>query len=100
MSCQNERSLHQNKAVAMKILAARLMEREMKERAKEISELKGDHISAEWGNQIRSYVIHPYKMVKDHRTNYEVSSVEKVLDGDVDSFMDAYLRSTVGPMQN
>ena len=100
VSCQNERSLHQNKAVAMKILAARLMEREMKERAKEISELKGDHISAEWGNQIRSYVIHPYKMVKDHRTNYEVASVEKVLDGDVDSFMDAYLRSTVGPIQN
>ena len=98
MSCQNERSLHQNKAVAMKILAARLMERQMKERAKEIADLKGDHISAEWGNQIRSYVMHPYKMVKDHRTNYEVSSVEKVLDGDVDSFMNAYLRSTVGTM--
>ena len=96
VSCQNERSQFQNKEYAMKVLRARLMEREMKRRAEEEAKLKGEHVSAEWGNQIRSYVLHPYKMVKDHRTAYETSDPNAVLDGDLDSLLEAYLLSTVG----
>ena len=95
-SCQNERSLYQNRTIAMGILAARLMEREMAERAKEMDKIRGEHVSAEWGNQIRSYVLHPYKMVKDHRTSYETSDTDGVLDGDIGAFIDAYLATTVG----
>ena len=95
-SCQNERSLYQNRNIAMNILAARLMEREMAERAKEMDKIRGEHVSAEWGNQIRSYVLHPYKMVKDHRTSYETSDTDGVLDGDIGAFIDAYLATTVG----
>ena len=80
----------------MRILLARLVERETAEKAKQIAKLKGDHISPEWGNQIRSYVIHPYKLVKDHRTGYETSDSDAVLDGDIDGFIKAYLTSTVG----
>ena len=96
VSCQNERSQYQNKAIAMTILLARLMEREMQHRADEVARLKGEHISAEWGNQIRSYVIHPYKLVKDHRTGHETSAADAVLDGEIDGFVNAYLTHTVG----
>lgn len=96
VSCQNERSQYQNKAIAMRILTSRLVEREMKLRSQEVAKLKGDHISAEWGNQIRSYVLHPYKMVKDHRTGHETSDAEGVLDGGMDGFMSAYLTHTIG----
>ena len=98
-SCQNERSLYQNRTIAMGILAARLMEREMAEHAKKMDKIRGEHVSAEWGNQIRSYVLHPYKMVKDHRTSYETSDTDGVLDGDIGAFIDAYLATTVGKRQ-
>ena len=96
VSCQNERSQHQNKEIAMRILRARLVEREMRRRAEEMAKLKGEHVSPEWGNQIRSYVLHPYRMVKDHRTECETSDSEAVLDGDIDQFIEAYLTSAVG----
>ncbi len=93
--CQNERSQHQNREIAMRILTARLVERELQRRADEMAKIKGDHISPEWGNQIRSYVLHPYRMVKDHRTGWETSNSDSVLDGDIDGFVKAYLTSTV-----
>ncbi len=96
VSCQNERSQHQNKAIAMRILLARLIEREMGQRAEKVAKLKGDHISPEWGNQIRSYVLQPYKMVKDHRTGFETSDADSVLNGDLQGFIRSYLSSTVG----
>ena len=96
VSCQNERSQHQNKAIAMRILTARLVEREMKARAEERDRLKGEHVSAEWGHQIRSYVLQPYKMVKDHRTDFETSDAEGVLDGNLDEFIKSYLTHRVG----
>jgi peptide chain release factor 2 len=95
VSCQNERSQHQNREFAMKILVARLLERELQKRAEELSRLKGDHVSAEWGSQIRSYTLHPYKLVKDHRTGHQSSDAEGVLDGALDEFIDAFLMSTV-----
>ena len=95
-TCQNERSQRQNREFAMRILLARLVEREMQRRAEEMAKIKGEHVSPEWGNQIRSYVLHPYRMVKDHRTDYEDSSAEDVLDGNIDSFIEAYLASQVG----
>jgi peptide chain release factor 2 len=88
---QNERSQHQNRDFAMKILKARLLERRIAEREQELSNLRGMHVEAGWGNQIRSYVLHPYQMVKDHRTNYETSATNDVLDGDLDAFMLAEL---------
>ena len=96
VSCQNERSQHQNKEIAMRILTARLVEREMRLRAEEMAKIKGAHVSPEWGHQIRSYVLHPYKMVKDHRTDWESSNTDSVLDGDIDELIQAYLTSTVG----
>jgi len=88
---QNERSQHQNREAAMKILRARLLERRLEEREAEIRELKGVHVEAGWGNQIRSYVLHPYQMVKDHRTEHETGNTTAVLDGDLDAFMVAEL---------
>ncbi|MEX2599116.1 MAG: peptide chain release factor 2, partial [Dehalococcoidia bacterium] len=85
VACQNERSQLQNKESALKVLRAKLLEIEIRRRAEERARIKGDHIAAEWGNQIRSYVLHPYKMVKDHRTNYETTNPDAVLDGELDS---------------
>jgi peptide chain release factor 2 len=96
VSCQSERSQTQNREMAMKILRARLYELELERQRAERDELKGEHVDAGWGNQIRSYVLHPYKMVKDLRTGYEVGSPEAVLDGDLDGFMKAFLRHSVG----
>ncbi len=94
--CESQRSQYQNKETALRILYARLLDMERTRRKKEEARLKGERIEAGWGNQIRSYVLHPYKMVKDHRTGYEVSNAEAVLDGDLEGFVVAYLRSRVG----
>jgi peptide chain release factor 2 len=96
VSCQNERSQVQNREVAMKILRARLYQLEVEKQEEELARLKGAHVDAGWGNQIRSYVLHPYKMVKDLRTDYETGNVEAVLDGHLDELIDAYLRSMMG----
>lgn len=92
-TCQNERSQLQNKEQAMKILRAKLHHRYLDEQEKEKQKLRGEYASAEWGSQIRSYVIHPYKMVKDHRTKHETADAEGVLDGNLAEFMEAYLKN-------
>ena len=94
VTCQNERSQSQNREFAMRILRARLLELRQAEREEERAVLRGEYTKAEWGSQIRSYVLHPYQMVKDHRTEYEKGNTQSVLDGDLDEFMEAYLRTT------
>ncbi|MPZ50159.1 MAG: peptide chain release factor 2 [Dehalococcoidia bacterium] len=96
VTCQNERSQGRNKELAMRVLEARLLEKQVEKRAEEQAKIKGEHIEAGWGNQIRSYVLHPYRMVKDHRTDYETSNANAVLDGDLDGFIQAYLKSRMG----
>lgn len=92
VQCQNQRSQKQNRDRAMQILKARLYEMEMEKQEAAMSELKGENVDAGWGNQIRSYVLHPYQLAKDHRTDYEVGNVSAVLNGRLNDFMEAYLR--------
>ena len=96
VTCQNERSQAQNREMAMRILRGRLYDLERQKQEEEQARLKGEHIDAGWGNQIRSYVLHPYKMVKDHRTSHEVGNADAVLDGRLDDFIEVYLRQTAG----
>ena len=96
INCQNERSQHQNREFAMRILKAKLLARQNEEKAREVAKLRGERSNPEWGNQIRSYVLHPYKSVKDHRTNYQSTNPDAVLDGGLNGFIEAYLLSTVG----
>lgn len=92
VSCQNERSQHKNKAIAMKILKSRLYDLKMKEQEKKMEGLIGDKKGIAWGNQIRSYILQPYRIVKDHRTGIETGNVEAVLEGDIDVFIKSYLK--------
>ncbi len=96
VTCQNERSQTQNRDVALKILRGKLYDLEQQKIEEEQARLKGEHVSAGWGNQIRSYVLHPYHMVKDLRTGYETGNTVAVLDGDIQGFIEAYLQSTIG----
>lgn len=102
VQCQNERSQHKNKAMAMKYLKSRLYERELQQKNERLDEENKQKKDIAWGSQIRSYVLHPYKMVKDHRTNLEISNTQRVLDGDIDDFIQAYLMAAgdSGPNAN
>ncbi len=93
VAVQNERSQAQNREVAMRILLSRLVDREMQRKAEERAALKGEHVSAEFGRQVRSYVQHPYQMVKDHRTDFQTGDAQAVLDGDLDDLLKSYLSS-------
>jgi peptide chain release factor 2 len=95
VTCQNERSQTQNRENAMRVLRSRLLEIKEEQQTATLAELRGEYTKAEWGSQIRSYVLHPYQMVKDHRTNYEVGNAQAVLNGDIDGFIEAYLRTQV-----
>lgn len=95
VTCQNERSQSQNREFAMRILRARLLELKQAEREEERAVLRGEYTKAEWGSQIRSYVLHPYQMVKDHRTDHETGNTQAVLDGELDEFMESYLRHSL-----
>ncbi|MGB9860458.1 MAG: peptide chain release factor 2 [Moorellaceae bacterium] len=96
VTCQNERSQHANRLAAMKILKAKLLEKKMKEQEEELARLRGEQREIAWGNQIRSYVFHPYSLVKDHRTGVEIGNVQAVMDGWLDPFIQAYLRQQRG----
>ena len=93
VQCQNERSQHKNKAMALKVLRSRLYEMKLREQREKKEEMNKTKKQIAWGSQIRSYVLHPYRMIKDHRTNLEVGNVDRVLDGDIDGFIEAYLIS-------
>ena len=95
VTCQNERSQIQNKEQAMKVLKNKLLVRKLEVQSQELNKIKGDQMNIEFGSQIRSYVLHPYSMVKDHRTNEETSNVSKVLDGDIDIFIESNLKKGV-----
>ena len=95
VTCQNERSQTQNRENAMKVLRSRLLEIKEKEHVATLAELRGEYTKAEWGSQIRSYVLHPYQMVKDHRTEYEVGNAQGVLNGAINGFIEAYLRANI-----
>jgi len=95
VTCQTERSQIKNRERAMKMLMARLFERQREEQEKTLASIQGEQKDIAWGSQIRSYVFHPYSMVKDHRTNVEVGNVQAVMDGEIDVFIDAYLRSQI-----
>lgn len=99
VTCQNERSQIQNREVALKILKVRLYERELKKQEEEMARLKGEHVQADFGTQIRTVTVHPYNIVKDHRTNYETSDTEGYLNGDVDPFIYAYLQAKAGGVE-
>ena len=96
VTCQNERSQLQNRETAMKVLRARLLEIELNKKAEEQARLKGEHVEAGGGNQIRSYVLHPYKLVKDHRSGFESTNPESVLEGELDPVLEAYLKAMIG----
>jgi len=96
VSCQNERSQHKNRATAMKMLKARLYEMEQEKQREDIENRSGEKKDVSWGNQIRSYVFHPYKMIKDLRTHYETGAVDNVMNGDLEPFVKAYLKSLAG----
>ena len=96
VSCQTQRSQHRNKMIAMQILRSKLYEHELQEQQKTLADIKGSYTEASWGNQIRSYVFHPYSLVKDHRTNVETSDVQKVMDGNLDEFITGYLSNKAG----
>ncbi|AUJ23272.1 Peptide chain release factor 2 [Virgibacillus dokdonensis] len=95
VTCQNERSQIKNREAAMKMLKSKLYQLEIEKQKQELAEIRGDQMEIGWGSQIRSYVFHPYSMVKDHRTNVEVGNTQAVMDGEIDSFIDAYLRQQV-----
>ncbi len=97
VQCQNERSQHKNKAMALKVLRSRIYEMKLQEQSDKMDELHKTKKDIAWGSQIRSYVLHPYKMIKDHRTNLEVGNTQKILDGDLDEFIEAYLISASQP---
>ena len=96
VTCQNERSQTQNRENAMRVLRARLMELKQKEQEEQLAALRGEFKKVEWGSQIRSYVLHPYQMVKDHRTNYETGNTQAVLNGEIDGFIQAFLQAQIG----
>jgi len=96
VTCQNERSQTQNRENAMRVLRARLLELKQQAQDEQLAALRGEFKKVEWGSQIRSYVLHPYQMVKDHRTEYETGNTQAVLNGEIDGFIQAYLRAQIG----